>query len=112
MTALAPSAQACLEAWINCENLLAEISLRQPGYAHSLEKTLDDCALMCMETWQAIKSNDPNTRNMMLLCIGLCEECADACNRYNDPFFSQCARACRKCANRMADVSLQSVLLQ
>lgn len=112
MTALAPAAQTCLEAWINCENLLAEISLRQPGYAHSMEKTLDDCAHLCMETWQAIKSNDPDTRKMVLLCIGLCEECADACNRYNDPFFGQCARACRKCANRLTDISLQSVLLQ
>ena len=110
MMGLAPATQACLEAWINCENLLAEIALRQPGYAHSMEKTLDECARICMETWQTTRQA-PN-RQLMLLCIGICTECAEACNRYDDDWFRQCARACSRCATRLADVSLQAVLLQ
>ena len=112
MTGVVVPAQACLEAWINCENLLAELSLRQISYAHSLEKTVDDCAHICMETWQSLKKQPGKSQQIMMLCIGICEECAETCSRYDDDWFRQCARSCRICANKMTDLSLKHSLNQ
>lgn len=112
MKGITPYAQVCLETWINCENLLSEISLRQTSYSHRLEKTLDECAHICMEAWQALKGNPAEAKDVVLLCMGICEECAEACSRYHDDWFRQCAQACRKCANRLADATLQSALYQ
>lgn len=105
-------AHACLEAWINCESLLSELSTREVSYAHKLEKTVDECAHICMETWQALKNHPQQARHMVLQCIDMCEECMDACDRYDDEWFGQCARACRNCANKLTDLSQKHSLQQ
>lgn len=102
------AAQTCLETWINCENLLAEISIRQVSYAHKLEETLDACAAICMETWQALKQQPENTRALMILCIGICAECAELCDRYEDDWFEQCAQSCRKCATQVCNTPVNN----
>lgn len=112
MKGIALAAQACLEAWISCENLLAEAS-RRNQVPQGIAAALDQCALICMETWQALKDGSVQARKMMLLCIGVCEDCADACSQYpRDAWLAQCSRACRRCASRLAPVAIQSALYQ
>lgn len=101
--------QACLEAWINCETLLVGLATKEYSVAKRLEKVVDECALICMETWQAIKESSAKTKSLMLLCIGICEECAEVCERYNEAWFRQCATACRRCANSIAKFATASV---
>ena len=94
--------QQCLEAWIGCENLLAHlVSVRAKGIDHVL-KTVDECAHICMETWQAIKTSSAETYNLILLCIGICEECADMCEQQPCLQMKQCAKTCRLCAEIFA----------
>ena len=69
-------------------------------------KVVDECALICMGTFHALKSGSVNCQNMALLCVGICEECADICDTQNGMVFKQCAQVCRECANTLSDFTL------
>lgn len=91
--------QQCLEAWISCESLLAHLVSVQATGIEKVMKTVDECAHICMETWQAIKSRSAETCRLILLCIGICEECADVCEQQPCLQMKQCAKTCRTCAD-------------
>lgn len=97
---------ACFNAWINCENLLTDIQSIKKFFSNQVVKVLDECAFICMGTFHALKTGSVNSRNMALLCVGICEECAEICERLNGISFEQCAKVCRECANRMSDFTL------
>lgn len=98
--------QHCLETWISCENLLAHLQMGQIKGIDEILKTVDECAHICMETWQAIKSQSDTTPKLVLLCIGICEECADMCEQQPCLQMKQCAKTCRTCANSLAQMTL------
>jgi hypothetical protein len=112
MKGVTVSAHACLQAWINCESLLTELSIRTVSYAHRLELTVDECAQVCMDTWQALKTKPNDTQKLLQLCIRTCEECAALCSRYEDDWFRQCARACRACADKLSELSFRNRTFQ
>lgn len=97
---------ACFNAWINCENLLTETHSIRKFLSNKLVKVIDECAYICMGTFHALKTGSVNSKNMALLCVGICEECAEICEMHNGILFEQCARVCRECANRLSDFTL------
>ena len=97
---------ACFNAWINCENLLTDLQLIKKYFSKQVVKVVDECAYICMGTFHALKSGSVNSRNMALLCVGICEECAEVCERLSGTSFEQCARVCRECATRLSDFTL------
>jgi hypothetical protein len=101
MVANCPS-QACFNAWINCEEMLKQLAEARIRFSIKVTKVIDECALICMGTFHAIKSRSVNTGRMALLCVGICEECAELCETLPEPYFRDCARICRECAETMS----------
>lgn len=95
----------CLETWISCENLLAALQLNELPGKEQLAKVVDECAHICMETWQALKNRCASARKLILLCIGICAECADACTVFTHPQIQQCAALCRRCGDGFAQLA-------
>ena len=104
MTIASTYCQACLEAWINCETLLKKISGKK-SLSSKVSKVIDECAHICMGTFHALKNQSGNFHKFALLCVGICEECAEACDTINDEEFRQCASACRACSYTMSDIA-------
>lgn len=100
--------QACFDAWIKCENLLVTISELRASFSKKILKVVDECAMICMGTFHAIKSYSPNISNFALLCIGICEECAEVCEEHEEEKFLECARICRHCSKSIADLAFSS----
>ena len=97
--------QVCTEAWIHCENLLSVLSYKQHSFSKRTVQVIDECAQLCLGTTYAFKHQLTNQNNIALLCLGLCEECAEVCERYNDAVFKQCATACRQCSALISTVA-------
>ena len=96
--------KACFDAWMNCEDLLVNINLVQRSLSKKLTKIVDECALICMSTFHALKSHSVNTSKYALLCVGICEECAELCEQLNDKAFKRCALVCRECSDTLSQL--------
>lgn len=95
----------CLETWISCENLLAALQLNEFARKEQLVKVVDECAHICMETWQALNSRSASARKLILLCIGICTECAEICKTFPQPQIQQCAAFCQRCGDSFAKLA-------
>jgi len=100
--------QACMDAWLNCENLLIAISQERVFFSQQIFQVVNECADICLTALHALKSNCKNISNLALLCVGICEECADICDRYNDNLFKTCAATCRLCSDAFTPLALKT----
>ncbi len=105
MTTTSPYTKACFDAWMQCENLLVNLSQFQARFSKKVTKVVDECALICMGTFHAIKSSSQNINRMALLCVGICEECAEICESHPDERFLHCAKVCRECSESMSKLA-------
>jgi len=108
MTVTTDHTQACFNAWMNCEDLLVKLAAAKNSFSRKLTKIVDECALICMGTFHAIKSYSPNIQNFALLCVGICEECAELCEGEEDRSFRECALVCRTCSKTISDLAFTS----
>ncbi len=97
--------QSCLEAWLNCENLLITILQKEISFSLRTKQVIDECAKICLGTCHALKDGWDNLEDFALLCVGICEECAEVCERYHDTEFKTCASFCRNCSTRIAHLA-------
>ena len=104
MTIISNQSQVCLDAVANCENVLAGVAGRKP-LSSKILKVLNECAQICMGTFYAIRNHSVNASRLAILCIGICEECADVCDSIDNILFKQCAQACRYCSLSMNDLA-------
>ena len=105
MTIECDYSQVCLDAFFNCKNLLTRTDKKTIPFTPHLIKLLNDCAHICMGTFYAIKNGSVNTAQLAVLCMGICEECAEACRAIENKDFKQCAQACQYCSNSMIDLA-------
>lgn len=91
-----------MEAWLNCENLLITLAQRDISSSLRTQQVLDECAQICLGTLHALKKKIQNTTQLAVLCVGICEECAEVCERYSGTLFKNCATACRQCSTTMS----------
>ena len=103
MTVTSCHTNACFEAWMNCEELLTNISQART-LSWKLTKVVDECALICMSTFHALRTQSVNTGKYALLCVGICEECAELCEQLNEDSFKQCALKCRECSDTISQL--------
>ena len=109
MTIASNHTQACFDAWIHCENLLQNITTAQTQLSRKFAKVVDECALICMGTFHAMKSKSQNISRMAMLCVGICEECAELCESLNDDQFRKCAATCRNCSETMSQIAFSNL---
>jgi len=108
ITASTPS-QACMEAWLNCENLLLTLSQKPTSTSVRTQQVLDECAEICLGTLEALKKGVKNCNQLALLCVGICEECAEVCERYGGSIYKNCASACRQCSTVVSKLALKAM---
>lgn len=101
--------QACLQAWMHCETLLHTLAEQSTSFSSRTRQVVEECAQVCLYTGHAVKNNLPNSSQMALLCVGLCEECAEVCDRYSAQLFRQCAQACRQCSTAITSLASAAV---
>jgi hypothetical protein len=101
--------KACFDAWMNCEDLLVDLTRLQKSFSKQLTKVVDECALICMTTFHALKSKSVNSTRYAMLCIGICEECAEVCEEFDDDTFKRCALACRQCSETISSLTLSNL---
>lgn len=101
--------QVCLDAWANCENLIKGIGQKSRKLSTHIVNTIAECAQICMGTFYAINANSVNTAKIALLCVGICDECADVCETIDDAVFQQCAQACRSCSSSISDLAAKAI---
>ena len=109
MTVTSCHTNACFEAWMNCEDLLTNIVQAQKSLSRKIPKVVDECALICMSTFHALKTRSVNAGRYALLCIGICEECAELCESFNEKQFSECAKICRECSEQMTSIAFTNL---
>ena len=102
--------EVCMETCLTCENALVLIPDSKIGEKQKLQNILNECANICLGMLHAIKSRSANTDKIALLCVGICEECAEACEKYFfDPLYRKCSMICRQCADAMSTLALTSI---
>jgi len=101
--------RACIEAWINCENLLLTLQQKNVSFSKHTIQVIDECAHVCLGTFQTLKTASLNISKAALLCFGICEECAEICDKYDDDAFKTCASACRQCSSVIEQLALPAV---
>lgn len=99
---------ACLRAWMHCEYLLTGMDTRKK-LPNDNADIIDECALICMGTFHAFKNRSANAHRMAVLCVGICEECAEFCESQPGEAFSRCAAACRQCSDSMSNIVFASL---
>lgn len=109
MTITSQHTQTCFNAWIKCENLLTSLAQAQISFSNRLVKVIDECALICMGTFHAIKSFSADIQNYALLCVGICEECAELCEEEQGEHFRECARICRECSKNISQLAFKTI---
>lgn len=109
MTTASHPTNLCFDAWIQCENLVTSIAEMQSSLSRKVTKIIDECAMICMTTFHALKSSSLHTNKMALLCVGICEECADLCENLPEDRFHECAAICRQCAEAMTLFTLANL---
>lgn len=97
---------AAFDAWIKCENLLIDVQSIRSYLSKKVINVLDECAHICLGTFHALKSGSVNSKSMALLCVGICEECAELCETHHGSAFKECALICRECASKLSDFTL------
>jgi hypothetical protein len=76
--------QVCLDVFINCKNLLTGLGKEAVSLPSPVAKLLNECAQICM---------------------GICEECAEVCDCFDNSIFKQCAQTCRYCSNSISELA-------
>jgi len=109
MTVASCHTKACFDAWMNCESLLVDLHQVKNSLSKKITKVIDECALICMGTFHALKSSSKNAQRFAVLCIGICEECAEICEELNEDHFKQCAKVCRECSETMTMLAFTSL---
>lgn len=109
MTISTTHTNACFHAWMQCEELLKTLHTKHQSLSRKFLKVVDECALVCMSTFHAIKSLSSNIRQFALLCVGLCEECAELCEQISSPEFVSCASVCRNCSENLMQLAFTNL---
>ncbi|RYY93996.1 MAG: hypothetical protein EOO11_18745 [Chitinophagaceae bacterium] len=102
-TCLAP----CVAAWSACTQLRRHLNGSPVAYSARTLQLLDECATLCLGTLQALQSGFGQAAALALLCVGLCEECAECCARYGEAGFLDCADACRRCSGALSGLAAE-----
>jgi hypothetical protein len=95
----------CLQAWLHCETLLGQVAEGTVSFSQRTRRVLDECAGLCLGTLEALRAGTESVGSFALLCVGICIECAEVCERYPDSSFRYCAEACSACANALSTIA-------
>jgi len=97
--------EACFKAWMKCENILSALDNAGNSFSRKLIQVIDECAIICMGTFNALKNGERQINSIALLCVGICEECAEICEAEKNVLLNECAKICRQCSDVMSPIA-------
>jgi hypothetical protein len=97
--------EACMNALMNCEGVMVSMLESDAGFSKKTTSVIEECTNICLGMLQALKENWLDLPKMALLCVGICEECAEICERYQDRNFQVCATVCRETSLTFSDLA-------
>lgn len=97
---------AALEALLDCAahcRLCADACLSEDDVASMVGciRSDLDCATICSAAAEVIArpgSSGAPWRQLLEVCIAMCESCAEECGAHDHAHCQECAEACRRCA--------------
>lgn len=105
-----PDMQPCIDACLNCSQACyrcLDACLNEPDAEKRIGciKLLMECARTC-ETEAAIMGmNGQTAKQYSGVCASLCDQCTDACERFEDEHCQNCAAVCRDCADKCREMA-------
>ena len=105
------SAQACFDTWMNCERILLQATSSKTAFSKQARLVVDDCARICQGTFNAIRIGSENINKLALLCVGICEECAEICDLQTGAGFRDLAISCRECSESVSSLAFPAAVL-
>jgi len=104
MTVTSSHLQACMYAYLQCDQLLTDLTQEPILVSDTNTSVIDECARVCLGTLTAIRNSWPGLEDVLLLCVGVCEECAEICEAHPGQNFKACAAACRQCSTAFSQL--------
>lgn len=98
----------CADTWMQCLKLQETINKKRLGFSSRTTQVLDECAAICLGTIDAVQQGWKEVSQVALLCVGLCEECAELCERYGDHQFKLCAAYCKRCSIALSPLAAEA----
>ncbi len=100
----------CLDDCIDCNKTCSETltkCLAMGGEHAKLEhlNLLMDCAKICSINADFILRNSTYYPQTCGITADICDECADACDRFDDDFMKECANVCRRCSESCREIA-------
>lgn len=88
----------CVHACEYCANAcLEEDNVKE--MADCIKADLD-CGDICNLGMRFLSRNSINSDSVIGICIDLCHQCAEECEKHDHAHCLECARACRECEKR------------
>jgi hypothetical protein len=96
----------CLDCYQTCSENVTKC-LTVGGKHAKLEhlNLLTDCARICNMNADFILRNSPYYPQTCGITADICDECADACDRFTEDFMKECASVCRRCAESCREMA-------
>lgn len=100
----------CLKDCLYCYQTCTETTVRclTAGGKHSkpaLLWLLIDCAKICSLNADFMLRNSTYYPQTCGITSDICDECAEACERFDDDFMKECASVCRRCAESCREMA-------
>lgn len=108
MVQLKYQSEVCLQAWLHCEDVLTGFNANSHDKMQ-LKQLINECADICLGMIEAIRQRSINTDKLAILCVGICEECAEVCERFQSSIYRKCADACRRCADALSHMAFPAL---
>jgi ATP/maltotriose-dependent transcriptional regulator MalT len=106
MTVTGLHLQACMNAWLHCDDLLAHLAQQPSCIPGNSIAIIEECGRICLGTLTAIRAAWESLDDVVLLCVGSCEECAELCEQHERELFKACAMASRHCSTVFSQLLL------
>lgn len=104
MTLTLEQVKACKEVVLISEKCVRALSKRDP-YDNIYQRSFKQCQDICVTFLHAASTDSIYIEKLGLLCIGICEECAEICDDYSDSmFFREAAKICRYCSGQLSEL--------
>lgn len=100
----------CLEACADCYQTCTETIAKclTMGGVHSdprLINLMTDCATICITNINFILRSSTYYPQTCDMAVGICDECGDECDKFEEDFMKQCAAVCQRCAETCCELA-------
>ncbi len=100
----------CLKDSLDCYQTCTETTQRclSMGGKHAAQEHINllmDCAKICNTNADFMLRNSTYYPQTCGITADICDECGDACDRFEDDFMKECASVCRRCAESCREMA-------